>query len=47
MTDLIWYGMDWIRFSRVSGLIISLQAFIRSEDIEDFWSKVLTFPPWL
>jgi hypothetical protein len=26
MTDLICYGMDWIRFSRVSGLIISLQA---------------------
>ncbi len=28
MTDLIWSGIDWIRFSRVSGLTISQQAVV-------------------
>ena len=47
MSNLIWYGRDWIRFSRVSGLINSWQVSQWPEDIPDSWSKVLTFPPWL
>jgi hypothetical protein len=42
----IWFvsGMDWIRFSRVSGLIISRQASTVALSSEDSWAMVLKFP---